>query len=261
VAAHSKMSSHALSAAALLFGMFLMLELGRRIGLKRRILDPESVTAGLTAMETAVFGLMGLLIAFTFSGAALRFDNRRSLIAEETNTIGTAYLRLSLLKPAAQARLREHFRHYVDVRLSFFQSLSDVKAASLEMNRTSALQDQIWSEAVAACSELETPAPTMLVLPALNAMIDITTTRYMALLTHPPAVIHVMLGIIALVSSLLAGYQMGTMRTRSWIHVLSFTVLIAVSIYIILDLEYPRAGLIRVDAADQVLIDLREKMK
>jgi hypothetical protein len=83
----------------------------------------------------------------------------------------------------------------------------------------------------------------------------------MAFLTHPLAVIHVMLGIIALVSSLLAGYQMGAMRTRSWIHIISFSVLIAVSIYIILDLEYPRAGLIRVDAADQVLVDLREKMK
>jgi hypothetical protein len=54
---------------------------------------------------------------------------------------------------------------------------------------------------------------------------------------------------------------MGAMRTRSWIHIISFSVLIAVSIYIILDLEYPRAGLIRVDAADQVLVDLREKMK
>jgi len=157
--------------------------------------------------------------------------------------------------------LRVHFKHYVDTRLAYFRKLPDLDAARAEMTRTNALQDEIWSEAVAACAELETPAPTMLVLPALNAMIDITTTRYMALLTHPPTVIYSMLGVIALVSSLLAGYQMGAMRTRSWIHIISFTVLIAVSIYIILDIEYPRGGMIRVDAADQVLIDLREKMK
>ena len=44
-------------------------------------------------------------------------------------------------------------------------------------------------------------------------------------------------------------------------HMLAFAVIMAVTVYVILDLEYPRLGLIRVDAVDQVLVDLRDSMK
>ena len=82
---------------ALFSSMLVLLEIGRRIGLRRMAQDSEGARAGVGAVEGAVFGLLGLLIAFTFSGAASRFDTRRQLIVEETNDIGTAYLRLDLL--------------------------------------------------------------------------------------------------------------------------------------------------------------------
>ena len=86
-----------LFAVTLFFGILLFLEVGRRIGIRRITNDTEGARAGTGAVEGAVFGLLGLLIAFTFSGAASRFDTRRQLIVEETNVIGTAYLRLDLL--------------------------------------------------------------------------------------------------------------------------------------------------------------------
>ena len=98
----------------LFIGMLLLLEIGRRIGIRRMRKDAEGAQAGVGAIEGAVFGL---LIAFTFSEAASRFDMRRQLIVEETNDIGTAYLRLDLLPTDAQPALRENFRHYVDARL------------------------------------------------------------------------------------------------------------------------------------------------
>ena len=85
-----------LFAVFLFLGMLLLLEAGRRIGIRRMANDAEGSRAGLGTVEGAVFGLLGLLIAFTFSGAASRFDTRRELIIEETNNIGTAYLRLVL---------------------------------------------------------------------------------------------------------------------------------------------------------------------
>lgn len=91
-----------LLAGSLLLAIFVLLEVGRRIGIHRRRIDPESSSSGLGALEGAVFGLMGLLIAFTFSGAATRFDGRRELIGREANAIGTAYLRIDLLPAAAQ---------------------------------------------------------------------------------------------------------------------------------------------------------------
>ena len=158
----------------------ILLEVGRRIGVRRRVLDPEGAVAGLGAIEGAVFGLMGLLLAFTFSGAASRFDARRQLIVEETNAIGTAYLRLDLLPTTYQPRLRDDFRSYLDARLSAYRKLPDLEAAKGEMSKATALQAQIWTQAVAACKDVTSPAVTSLLLSSLNDMIDITTTRTMA---------------------------------------------------------------------------------
>src|SRR5678816_4403502 len=99
-----------LFAGALLLGMLALLELGRRLGTRRLAQDPEGARAGAAAVEGAVFALLGLLIAFTFSGAASRFDTRRQLIIEEANDIGTAWLRIDLLPSAAQPPVRDAFR-------------------------------------------------------------------------------------------------------------------------------------------------------
>jgi hypothetical protein len=101
----------------------------------------------------------------------------------------------------------------------------------------------------------------MLLLPALNAMIDISTTRTMAGQVHPPPVIFAMLCVLVLASALLAGFSMAGPQPRSWIHMRVFALIMAVTVYVIIDLEYPRLGLIRVDAVDQVLVDLWESMK
>jgi hypothetical protein len=240
--------------------MLVLLEIGRRIGVRRMAKDSEGAQAGVGAVEGAIFGLMGLMIAFSFSGATSRFDTRRQLIVEEANAIGTAYLRLDLLPAGAQPALRENFRRYLDSRLEVYRKLPDLAAAKVELARATKLQGEIWTQAVAAC-RLESSQPvTMLVLPALNAMIDITTNRTRAAFTHPPLIIFAMLFALALASSLLAGYGMAGSKTRNWIHMLGYVVLVAVTVYVILDIEFPRLGLIRVDAADQVLVELRESM-
>src|SRR3954468_17159824 len=152
-----------------------LLEAGRRFGVMRSARDPEGAKSGASGVQGAVFGLMGLLIAFTFSGAASRFDTRRAQIVEEANCIGTAWLRLDLLPASEQAPLREYFRQYTDARLNAFRKLPDVKAWQAELDRAGALQNQIWTRSVAACSG--SPPVTMLLLPALNQMFDMATTR------------------------------------------------------------------------------------
>jgi len=246
--------------AGLFLGMLVLLEVGRRIGSRRAASDPEHLTAGLGAVDGAVFGLMGLLVAFTFSGAAARFDARRQLIVEEANDIGTAYLRLDLLPPSAQPALRESFKRYVDSRLAVYRSMTDRGAALAELAESARLQREIWSQGVAACQAAESPATTTLLLSALNAMIDITTTRTMATQMHPPSIVFAMLFGLALASSLLAGYGMAIGKARSWLHMIGFAVVMAFAVYVILDLEFPRLGLIRVDAFDQLLVDLRQSM-
>ena len=257
-----RMVASALFALALFVGMLILLTAGRRIGARHLASDPKGARAGTGTIEAAVFALLGLLIAFTFSGAVSRFDDRRHLIVEEANAIGTAYLRLDLLPVGAQPPLREEFKRYVEYRLEVFRKLSDARAAHEELALATKLQGKIWSQAVSASqAQGASPAAPMLLLPALNQMIDITTKRGMALQLHPPLIIFGMLFLVALASALLAGYSMAGGKDRKWLHVMGFALVIALTVYVILDIEFPRFGLIRVDAFDQSLVDLLESMK
>jgi len=251
-----------LVAIAVLLGgaMVALIEVGRQLGLRRIQSAPAGQQSGVSAVEGAVFALFGLLIAFTFSGAGSRFDARRALVTEEANAIGTAWLRLDLLPAGAQPDLRVLFRSYLDSRLETYRKLPDVAAARQELTRSVELQGQIWKQAVSAARESSTTTAGMLLLPALNQMIDITTTRTMATMMHPPLILFVMLGALALMSALLAGHGMAAGGQRSWVHVLCFATIVAATIYVIVDMEYPRFGMIRVDAVDQVLKELRQSM-
>jgi hypothetical protein len=245
-------------AVALLLGMLALLETGRRLGLRARTRLPGG-SLGFTAVEGAVFGLLGLLLAFTFSGAASHFDARRELVGREANHIGTAWLRLELLPPPAQPALRELFRSYLDARLATYRKLPDMKAVAAEWERSTALSRQIWTQAVAACQDSGYPPAALLLLPALNEMIDITTTRLVASWMHPPPVVFGMLLALALAGALLAGFEMAA-AARMWLHMLAFGLATSAAVFVILELEYPRLGWIRVDPVDRVLVDLRARM-
>jgi hypothetical protein len=112
-----------------------------------------------------------------------------------------------------------------------------------------------------ACRDAgSSPAP-MLFLPALNQMFDITTTRTEATKIHPPPIIFAMLGGLSLAAALLAGYGMAGGKSCNWIHILGFAAVMVMPVPVLLDIEYPRLGFIRVDGADPVLIELRESMR
>jgi hypothetical protein len=246
----------------LLFLMLFLMETGRRAGVRRLKSDPESVKTGRGTIDGAVFGLMGLLIAFTFSGAAERFDNHRHMIVQEANDIGTAYLRLDLLPAKAQTALRDDFRNYLDSRIAFYRNWNlNPDRAQGELQHSNALRKSIWTEAVAGCEEAGSTATTSLVLSALNDMFDMTTKRSFAFEDHPPAIVFWGLGILVLASALLAGFGMAEAKRPSRLHMIVFSAILSVSVYVILDLEYPHAGLIRIDKADHVLSDVRSGMK
>jgi hypothetical protein len=258
----ASMLSFLLLVTALFAGVLACLEIGWRIRSKNLAAETANSDAGLNAMAGAVFALMGLLIAFTFSGAAARFEARRALIVQETNDIGTAYLRIDLLPPDAQPALRADFRDYLDARLAFYAKLANDQAGSkAEYDRSTQLQSKIWAEALAAAARENSNATTSLVVAALNSMIDITTTRSMALETHPPNAIYLALAAVVLASSVLAGYSMAKSGQRNWTHMLIYAGTLAFAVYLIFDLDYPRLGLVRIDTADHILVDLRNSMK
>lgn len=241
--------------------LLLVLELGRRLGKSR-----DDSPGGHT-VSAAIFGLMGLLVAFTFSGAATRFDQRRQLIVEETNNIGTAYLRVDVFPAAVQPMVRDDFRAYVDARLAVYQALAEGNNGLTEKNQATeeqaravaALQRKLWNACVANLPASD-PAAKSLLLSSLNAMFDIATTRTFALEVHPPGAIYLMLVVLVVAATLLAGLEMSGSRVHNWMHRVLYALILSMALYVIADLEYPRLGVIRVDKADHVLLDLRRSM-
>ena len=250
-----------LSTLLLFFGMLIMLETGRRLGVRRRQLETESDRGDFGTIEGALFTVFGLLIALTLTGAASRFNEKRMLIAEEVTAVSTAYLRLELLPNEQKLALRELFKRYVDSRLEAYRKMPDIQAAEAELAKSEKLQEQIWTNAVTA-SELPGAHRDAgkLLLPALNNMFDVTTVRTMSLQIHPPTIVYVLLFSVGLACSLLAGYRMASAQRRSWLHILGFTVITVVVVYVILDLDYLREGFIRLQTADQLLVKAREAM-
>lgn len=194
---------------ALFVGMLLLLETGRRLGMRHRPKESGEERSNLGTIEGAIFALFRLLIAFTFGGAAVRFNEKRMLVAEEANAIGTAYLRLNLVANGAQPRLKECFRRYMDSRLEIYRKMPDTAAVAIEMGRSKEFQETIWRDAVAATTLPGShPDAGKLLLPALNNMNRMASSRYR-------------------------------------LHIFSFTIITVVVVYVILDVEYPRASLIR----------------
>jgi hypothetical protein len=249
-------------ALAIFVGVILFLMLGRRIGLRAIARDGIAGTPNISSLEAAVFGLLGLLIAFTFSGALSRFDVRRAQAVDEANAIGTAYLRIDLLPASAQPALREAFRSYVDARIATYRKLPDIEAATRELSRSQQIQSEIWTQAVAGVRLPESrPESELLLLPALNQMFDVTTVRVTATQMHPPLIIYGMLIGLAFVSALLAGYQSAGEKGYDWVHKIGFAAIVAITVYVILDIEYPRLGFVRLDAIDHLLVNARAAMK
>ena len=239
-------------------GMLILYVAGHILRLRHLAAGSEREVSGAGIVEGAVFALLGLLLAFAFSGAASRFDDRRKLIVEEANAITTAYLRLDVLAPATRDELRAGFRDYLDARLRAYRAFPDLDAAKIEFARAEQVLQQIWSKAVIATSGVQ--HTTLLLLPALNQMFDIAIARKAAEHTHPPWEIFAMLAGLCLLGAFIAGYAMGPSK-RNWIHILTFASALASAFYLIIDLEYPRFGLIRVDAFDEFLIDVRQSMR
>jgi hypothetical protein len=241
--------------------MLLMLEIGRRIGTRSGMQESDAHRDNRILVESAFYGLLALLIAFTVSGAATRFETRRVLTVQEANAIGTAHLRLDVLPAAAQPDLREKFRRYTEARLAVFRLLPDLDASNAASVRAGELQQAIWRGAIAALREAP-QAATMLLLPALNDMIDVTTSRDIAAKTHTPIVILCAIGLLALFCCLLAGHALaGGNPLASILRMVGFALVVTLAIYVIIDLDYPRVGFIRLDYVDEAFVDLLTTMK
>lgn len=244
----------------LLGAMLLMIEIGWRAG--NRLASGyklEKADSGDPFMA-AIFGLLALLLAITFSGASDRFDKRRDLIAKELSTIGTAYQSVDLLTPKSQIVVKDLFKKYLDSRIDVYQggmSESEIEKRYIVHNEVG---NKLWGTVVLAVRETSYPEKLVAaqILPEVSDMFDASENQRLAMKFHPPPIIWQALICLSLVGSLVAGYNLGIEKKRDWFLTIIFTVLMAGTIAIILNLEYPRIGFVRLDDFDMELIALRK---
>lgn len=243
-----------LAVSALFAAMLAAQHLGKRLG--KRYGNDDS---GVGISETAVFSILGLFLAFAFSGAAERFEERRSMVVSEANAIGTAWLRVDLL-PQRKEEVRKLIVQYVDLRIETYRRIEDEPAAWAVNSKAVALQNRIWTEALSALPSPDQTSARVVLLPALNEMFDIAASRSAATFQHPPPVVFIMLGVLALIGAVYAGYALAGRKHATWLHALGFPAVLTLVLFVIVDLEFPRLGFIRVDAADRVLLELRQSL-
>ena len=260
----------ALAIAAVFFASSLiLLNYGRHLGLRYLQRQKETANmAGLTTVEGAVFALIGLLLAFTISGALQRFDERRQLVVQEANAASTAHDRLGLFEGDVGRNLQTKLKDYVEARIDLYRMPHDFSLwrrselfSPEQQNKTVDLKKKVWDATVAACPQASFRPACSQALPALTSLFEVARLRLGASEKHPPQIVYVMLFGLGLGGSLLAGFGMAAATARSWIHMLIFAATLTVTLYAVTDMEYPRLGLIRIEYFDHFLVEAHQQMQ
>jgi hypothetical protein len=260
----------ALAIAAVFFASSLiLLNYGRHLGLRYLQQQKDAANmAGLTTVEGVVFALIGLLLAFTISGALQRFDERRQLVVQEANAASTAHDRLGLFEGDVGRNLQTKLKDYVEARIDLYRMPHDFSLwrrselfSPEQQNKTVDLKNKVWDATVAACPQASFRPACSQALPALTSLFEVARLRLGASEKHPPQIVYVMLFGLGLGGSLLAGFGMAAATARSWIHMLIFAATLTVTLYAVTDMEYPRLGLIRIEDFDHFLVDAHQQMQ
>lgn len=238
---------------AILAGSYLAVEIGYRLGQYRKRLAETEKEGTIGPIVGATLGLFAFLLAFTFSLAASRFDERRRMVVKEANAIGTTYLRAGLLAEPQRSAIRELLDRYVRVRLEGVQTGNIEQALS----ESTALHERLWTLAEAAAEKDSHSIPTGLFIQALNETIDLHSERVLiGVYSRIPIIIWLALYLIACFSMAELGYHEGVAGSRRSLAVAALVVSFATVMLLIADLDRQREGLIQV--SQQALIELRE---
>jgi hypothetical protein len=217
--------------------------------------------SGSVAIDAALSAFLGLMLAFSFSSSADRLTTRRNLAVDEANAIGTAYLRLDLLPLSAQPAERALFKRYVANRVAFNGLLDTGRSLEANEEEAAEIQNAIWNGVITASEKDSPQSVRMLLLPAINVFIDLSATRSVANNLHMPGPLAGLMVAFALLSAFLAGRAHERLSGPMLLRSVLFSAIVASTFYTLADLDFPRAGLIRIDFSDQALLQLQRSMK
>ena len=201
----------------------------------------------------ALFALLAFLLALTYSATSNRFEDRKQLLLDEVNAVGTAYLRADFLEDDTQVQSKKLLKEYVTLRANIVRDSDSINQMIV---RSEQLQKELWKEAVAAVEDHNGPAQVAYAN-ALNEVFDLHTSRVIVALNYH---IHDTVWIILLVVSVLAmsaiGFQFGYSGGRRITLCLLLALTFSLVLSMIEDLDRPLEGSITIDQGSmQTLLD------
>jgi len=235
--------------------VFAFWEIGYRFGHRVTGVEKPETEQSITTLVSIIVGLVVFLLAFTFNMAAGRFQDRRDVLIEDVNAIGTTYLRTETIAEPERSKIKALLRQYVDDRMDLVVT-SDLDAW---MTKTNDLQNELWLQTAAAMQKDRSPVAAVFET-AMNEMFDMHTKRITIGLQHRiPDSIWLALYALLTLGIAAMGYQNGLLDHGRSPAVIIVALIFAVVIFMIADLDRPGVGSIKVD--QQPMIDLRNSMR
>ena len=211
-------------------------------------------------IQSSLLGLMALLLAFSFSAVAIKFETGRALIVDEANDIGTAILRCDLYPDSVRNILRADFKEYVETRIDYYDAGQDDAKIKDAMQRGNDYSAKIWKLVMREAQNPANLVRSNMMVPAMNNMIDIVSTREAARTGKVPVVIIVMLFVLMISSGFLVGYGQKS-KNRNQVMTVGFALMTTLAFYLVIELDRPRRGIINLDGTEQQIVNLRESFK
>ncbi|HEY9869327.1 MAG TPA: hypothetical protein V6D08_09190 [Candidatus Obscuribacterales bacterium] len=236
--------------------VLLAVETGFRLGAFFSSKSKPEHESSVGMMVQATLALLAFLLAFTFGIASDRFNDRRVLIIEEANAIGTTYLRADFLPEANRKVVQNLLREYVDLRVRLQRDPNRLRQALADSNQ---LQQRLWQQAVTMGRANLDSDVAALFIESLNEMIDLQSKRIAAgLYARIPENIWETLYLMVFLAIAAMGYQAGTAGARNWPITGALALSFAIVMVMIADLDRPMEGVLK--ASQQPLIDLSNRI-
>jgi uncharacterized membrane protein YsdA (DUF1294 family) len=234
----------ALIISVLLFiGIIIFNILGFQVMKYQKKKNPEHSTGGLGPLEAALLGLLSLMLAFTFNKSASNYDSRKVLLVQEANDIGTALFRTDLYPDSIRQELKTDFKKYIIARIDYYKAGNDENKIQDALKNAETISKRIWLSAAINSRKATLENRSMQMIPAVNNMIDSMTRREASRISRVPESILWLLFLLTITGSFIVGYT-GNTKNINWIIICLFSLMTVVTIYLILDLDRPRSGLI-----------------
>jgi hypothetical protein len=207
----------------------------------------EAAMSALTTALAAIFGIVALVLSFSFSFALARYEQRWQLVVQEANDIGTLYLRTSVLDTAPGDELRSLLRAYTQDRIDYYKSDNDPAAQQRDQTASAALQDRMWTIVSQAMRTNPRQLGVSLLMQVTNDTIDISAEQRAALNFRLRGSALALVFLVALLGALALGLVFGYTDFRNWLVSTIFSLLLTMLVYTIIDLDSPQSGFVRVN--------------